>query len=321
MGGDGIQKLAGVESQQHHGVTWVDVRHANSEVLAQLEREYHLHPVHLTESVQNVQHTEVERENDYLFLVLHFPVFEPHTDKISAGQMGVFLGHDYLITIHAESSPFINDLYMTCTRSSEQAELYFAKGSARLLQTLIVRMLGSIAGMTDLIESELDGIEGLVFENTTSDAQRIGRLRQKIIRLRRLIGPKRALLEDLTAQIESFAGAGLVKYYSSTVKMVNRLWEAIEEAKETIEIYKDADFTTSTERTNRTLAILTLVFTFTIPITVAGTLYGMNVPLPGGLVTGPWHFFGQYTTFMVLLALSLGMATGMYIYFRKKKWF
>ena len=310
-----------MHAQEHHGVTWVDVRHANSEVLAQLEREYHLHPVHLTESVQNVQHTEVERENNYLFLVLHFPVFEPHTDKIFGGQMGVFLGKDYLITIHAETSPFINDLFTTCEHNSEQAEQYFSKGSARLLHSLIVRMLGSIEGMTDLIESELDGIEGLVFENTVSDAQRIGRLRQKIIRLRRLIGPKRALLEDLADQIDAFAGSGLAKYYLSTVKMVNRLWETIEEAKETIEIYKDADFTTNTERTNRTLAILTLVFTFTIPVTVTGTLYGMNVPLPGGLVTGPWHFLGQYTTFVVLLILSLGMAIGMYVYFRKKKWF
>lgn len=321
MGGDGPQTAGNMQKQEHHGVTWVDVRHANSDVLAQLEHEYHLHPVHLTESVQNVQHTEVERESDYLFLVMHFPVFEPHTDKIVGGQMGVFLGKDYLITIHAEPSPFINDLYTTCEHSNEQARHYFVDGSARLLHTLIVRLLGSIEGMTDLIESELDGIEGLVFENTTSDAQRIGRLRQKIIRLRRLIGPKRSLLEDLTAQVESFAGAGLAKYYSSTVKMANRLWETIEEAKETIEIYKDADFTTSTERTNRTLAILTLVFTFTIPVTVVGTLYGMNVPLPGGLATGPWHFLGQYTSMMVLLTLSLAMAVGMYVYFRKKKWF
>ncbi len=321
MGGDGAQAVEGMQVQQHHGVTWVDVRRANSDVLARLEREYHLHPVHLTESVQNVQHTEVERESDYLFLVLHFPVFEPHTDKIFAGQMGVFLGKNYLVTIHAESSPFINDLYATCQRSNEQAAQYFGHGSARLLQALISRLLGSIEGMTGLVENELDGIEGVVFENTTSDAQRIGRLRQKIIRLRRLIGPKRSLLEDLASQIDSFAGPGLAKYYSSNVKMVNRLWEAIEEAKETIEIYKDADFTTSTERTNQTLAILTLVFTFTIPITVAGTLYGMNVPLPGGLVTGAWRFFGTYTTFMVLLGLSLALAVGMFVYFRKKKWF
>jgi len=321
MGGDGTQTNNGIQMQEHHGVRWVDVRHANSEVLAQLERDYRLHPVHLTESVQNVQHSEVERESDYLFLVLHFPVFEPHTDKIFAGQMGVFLGKNYLITIHAESSPFINDLFMTCQRSAEQAGQYFGKGSARLLNALIARLLGSIEGMTGLIESELDGIEGVVFENTTSDAQRIGRLRQKIIRLRRLIGPKRALFEDLAGQIDSFAGPGLAKYYSSNVKMVNRLWEAIEEARETIEVYKDADFTTSTERTNSTLAVLTLVFTFTIPITVLGTLYGMNVFLPGGLEAGSWLFLGRYTTLAIVLSISMAAAVAMYLYFKRKKWF
>jgi magnesium transporter len=102
---------------------------------------------------------------------------------------------------------------------------------------------------------------------------------------------------------------------------VNKLWEEIEEANETVEVYKDADFTTSTEQTNRILAILTLVFTFTIPITVVGTLYGMNVLLPGGIETGEWTFFGRYTTFIILLVLSTLMALAMYLYFKRKKWF
>ena len=292
----------GLHVQDHHGVTWVDVRHANSDVFAWLERTYHLHPAHLTESMQKVQHTEVEREDSYMFLVLHFPVFEPHTDKISAGQLGIFLGKNYLVTIHAETSPFINDLYTTCEHSSEQAKQYFGKGSAQLLHLLISRLLSSIEGMTGIVGSELDSIEESVFEGNTSEAQRISRLRQKIIRLRRLVGSKRALLDDLAEQIDSFAGPGLSKYFSGNVKMANRLWEVTEEAEETIEIYKDADFTANTERTNRTLAILTLIFTFTIPVTVVGTLYGMNVPLPGNNVHFTlWHFWGEYTAAYVLV--------------------
>jgi len=306
------------KAQQHNGVTWLDVQNPGSEALAQLEKDYQLHPIHLTECVQKVQHTQVEREENYIFLVLHFPVFEPHTDKIFAGQLGVFLGKDYIVTVHSEASPMIQNLFAEAERSPEQ---YFGDGSAYLLNTLISRLLASIASMMDIVSSELDEIEALVFENNSSDAQRIGKVRQEIIRLKRLIGPKRELLQDLAEEIDSFTGQDMSKPYSTNVKTANRLWESIEEAKETIEIYKDADFTTSTEHTNRILAILTLVFTFTIPVTVVGTLYGTNVLLPGGLEAGSWKFLGTFTTFGMIVAFSLFIAVVMYLYFKKKHWF
>lgn len=313
--------MVGFETQTHDGATWVDVSNPNSDTFAQLEREYHLHPIHLTESVQKIQHTQVEHEDDYLFLILHFPRFQSHSDKIYAGQVGVFLGKNYLITIHSNNSPFIQDLFTSCQTHPEQAEQYFGQGTAFLLYVLVSRLLAGIGSIADMVEAELDSTENIVFENNTSDAQRIGKIRQKIVRLKRLIGPKRSLLRDLESQIDAFTGQEMSKYYSNNVKSANRLWESIKEAQETVEIYKDADFTANTERTNRILALLTLVFTFTIPVTVMGTLYGMNVLLPGGDLAGSWAFLGRYTTFVLVVVVSLAMAFGMYVYFRKKKWF
>lgn len=305
----------------HAGVTWVDVHRPDSATFEELQRQYNFHPLHLTESVQKVQHLEVEREGDYLFVVLHFPVFETHTDKVRIGQVGVFLGKDFLVTVHNQASPAIEDILLNCQHSPAQADEYCGKSAAYLLYRLIGKLLENISGMVEMVESELDGIEGQVFGSTTSDAQKISRLRQKIVRLRRLIGPKRIVLEDLSGQIGSFAGVDMAKYYSNNLKMVNKLWEAIEEAKETIEIYKDAAFTTSTEQTNKTLAVLTLIFTFTIPVTVLGTVYGMNILLPGSVNGHPWRFMGSYTTLILAIALSVLAAGGMYWYFRKKKWF
>ena len=58
--------------------------------------------------------------------------------------------------------------------------------------------------------------------------------------------------------------------------------EVLEESKETIEIFKDTDFMLSTEKSNKILAVLTILFTLSIPVTVVAAIYGMNVNLPGG---------------------------------------
>lgn len=318
---DNSKLHGGLQAQDHVGVTWLDVQNPSDTVLAELQQKYKLHPIHLKESSQKVQHDQVEHEKDYLFLVMHYPVAaERRGHKVAFGQVGIFLGKNFLITIRTAPSNAVADLFAECTHP-DQGKLHFKHGSGYVLYLMIGRMLDEIARMTDVVTAELDTIEDVVFDNNTSDAFRIGKVRQKIVRLSRIIGPKRILLQDLADRIDATTHKNMAKYYANNTKTANRLWGAIQEAQDTIEIYKDVDFTTSTEQTNEILAVLTILFTITIPITVVGTVYGMNIHLPGGLQAGSWDFFGPYSTFVTLVGISLLFALSMLLYFRHKKWF
>lgn len=302
------------------GVTWVDVHDPDEATLEDLRHKYGLHPIHLQESTQPIQHNQVERGRGYLFFVLHCPIYHAASGKIAFGQLGIFLGKDYVVTMHNKEDASLTSFY----RASENPEVgkkCFERGAAYLLYLIIGNLLEELSAMTYRVVNELDDLEDAVFDDHGSDAEEIGKVRQKIVRLMRIIGPKRTILSDLAEQIEPFAGADVAKYYSNNLKTVNKLWEVIDEAKETVEIYKDADFTISSEQTNRILMVLTLIFTFTIPVTVLGALYGTNVLIPGGLEAGSWTFFGPYTTFILLVGSSVLVAVSMYVYFKKKKWF
>ena len=91
--------------------------------------------------------------------------------------------------------------------------------------------------------------------------------------------------------------------------------------KEMVEIYNDTDFVTSSNRTNVVLAILTIIFTLTIPASVISSIYGMNVPLPGGAVTGPSGIFGIYTSMIFIYTAMLVPAFLMALYFKRVGWF
>lgn len=71
----------------------------------------------------------------------------------------------------------------------------------------------------------------------------------------------------------------------------------------------------STEKTNKILAVLTIIFTLSIPAALVGAFYGMNITLPGGIETGSWNFFGLYTTFIILISISIVPAIVMLWYF------
>ena len=124
----------------------------------------------------------------------------------------------------------------------------------------------------------------------------------------------------MTNDIQKFSEQDLTLYFDNVKDHMDKVLEALEESKETIEIYKDTDFMLSTEKTNKILAILTILFTLSIPSTIIGTLYGMNVNLPGGIETDSLYLFGPYTTFILLLIISLVSVLLMGWYFHRLGW-
>ncbi|MDA4111770.1 MAG: magnesium transporter, partial [Thaumarchaeota archaeon] len=113
----------------------------------------------------------------------------------------------------------------------------------------------------------------------------------------------------------------LSTYFRDIEHQIGRAFGTLEEMKETVEIYKDTDFIISNDRTSNILNILTILFTLTIPATLVSSIYGMNVPLPGGLVTGPLDWFGPYTSLLVLSFAMVIPAVVMILYFKRVGWF
>ncbi len=310
-----------IKTLKEGGITWIDIENPTRREINQLMEEYPFHSLHLEDSLLNAQLPIFEKEDEYIFLLLNIPNVNGGEKKVITDQIGIFVGKNYLITVHSSHTPESRQLFDECENNPLQRSAYFKHSSGYLLYVVIERYLRDLFVVVEEITIELDEIEDLVFDARNSDGFRIGQLRQKIIRLKRTIGPLKNVLDDLAGNVNEFTGENLSRYYRNISKMITRLAELIEESRETIEVYKDADFTGSTAKTNKILAMLTIIFTLTIPATVIGTFFGMNIPLPGGSEVGAWQFFGTYTTFLVLLVFSLVPAFILFRYFRRKGWF
>jgi magnesium transporter len=130
---------------------------------------------------------------------------------------------------------------------------------------------------------------------------------------------KRTILE-LSKETQRFSEEDLTLYFDDVRDHVDKLIEILDEAKETVEIFKDTDFMLSTEKSNKILAVLTILFTFSIPASVIAAFYGMNINLPGGTQTGPSTFLGQFTSFIILIIAALIPAGVMIFWFKQKGW-
>jgi magnesium transporter len=74
---------------------------------------------------------------------------------------------------------------------------------------------------------------------------------------------KRTLLDFISRDMARLSEEDPNLYYVDIKDHLEKVLESLNEAKETIEIYKDADYMLSTEKSNKRLGILTIVFTYT----------------------------------------------------------
>ncbi|MFL6523339.1 MAG: CorA family divalent cation transporter [Nitrososphaera sp.] len=94
--------------------------------------------------------------------------------------------------------------------------------------------------------------------------------------------------------------------------------DTLEESRENIEISKDTDFMHATDRTNKILAILTIIFTLSMPVSIMSPLYGMNIDIPA-IEEESLKFLGRYTNFILIVLGSSAIAATMALYFRRIK--
>lgn len=305
--------------QKHNNITWVNVEDPTTREMGKLSKEYGFHPLHL-ETVLLRGQPQIEREEKYVFLVFNIPNYDSAENRISTDQISVFLGKNYLVTIHNSVSS-IHTQFKLCKLDRSLHESFFKRSSGYLLYLLIGNLVKDVEALISAISQELDEVEDIVFDVTVSGVHKISQLRQKVVRLKRILGSLRKILQDATPAINDLTSDNLSRYYGNIAKMIDKLRDNIEEARETIEIYKDTDYIVSSDKTNEILAVLTIVFTLTIPATVIGTFFGMNIVLPGGTEAGSWTFWGPYTTFFVIAGTSAGLLILMLLYFKLKKYF
>ena len=307
------------ETISNNGVIWTNIQRPTYADMSSLGQKYTFHKLNLEDCLSKIQIPKIDRYADHTFIILHFPT--PDKEKgFLFSQLAIFMGADYLVTIHHGDLKPLEELFSICKSDERQRQAIMGKASGYLLHKIIDTLVDDLLHILMKVVGNIDDIEDSVFDERISIPRQISLLRREITTLRRIVIPLRRTVVDLTKDVQRFSKEDLTLYFKDVQDHIEKVFEALEEAKETVEIYKDTDFMLSQEKTNKILAVLTIVFTLSIPATTIGTFYGMNVNIPGGTETGAWEQLGPYTTMIFVVILSSITALFMVLYFRRLGW-
>jgi len=304
----------------NNGFRWIDATRPNRDQMSELKQKFRFHELNLEDSLSKIQIPKIDRYDDHMFIILLFPTIgQERIPKTS--QLAVFIGSDYLVTIHqGDLNPMV-EMFEQCSQSEKSKQELMGRSAGYLFHSIIDVLSDNLLDYIRKIVGNIDDIEDLVFDEKAAAAREISYIRRQITSLRRIAIPLRRTITELTAKdIQRFSEEDLAPYFDDVKDHIDKAIEILEESKETVEIYKDTDFMHATDKSNKILAILTLIFTLSMPISIISSIYGMNVDVPIVRELDSTQFLGTYITFILIVAGSATVAFGMLLYFHRIKW-
>ena len=312
-----------IEIIESKNFVWVDLQNPDRNDVEELAKKYNFNTLNIEDCMTKFELPKLDSYDDHFFVILHFPPLSKKIGVSRNSQLSIFIGKDFLVTVHQGDLKPLIELVDICKNNSEpqRKNRLLGKSSGLLLYEIIDVLVDDLLHTSRKIIANLDEIEDRVFDETKPVARNISLLRREINKLRRIANPLKKFVLEIAKHVKKFSEEDeqLGLYYDDVIDHIEKVIETLEESRETMEIYKDTDFVLSTEKTNKVLGMLTIIFTLAIPSTVIGTFYGMNVNLPGG-IGDQIMFLGPFTTFIVIIIASAIPAILMFVYFRKLGW-
>src|SRR6476659_7448914 len=303
-----------VEQIDSAGLRWVNVERPGALERAWLEDHFDFHALDLEDVLSRNQRPKIDVYDDYLFIVLHLPVFDPMAGRLGTGELDLFVGPDYVVTIPNLPLQPVEYLFERCRAKEELREQLFSRGSGYLLYRLVDDSFDYCFPMLRKIGNKLDALEDDNFEGRSEEVVRdISSFKQEIINFRKVIRPQRPVLRDLEKVKQRYLATDLDLeiYFDDIVDAHERIWDMLENYKEVVDSLAETNESVISHRVNDILRVLTSISVIVLPLTLIASIWGMNSGVPGEQ---------DLTAFWIIVGVMAGLLVGMVAYFRRRGW-
>ena len=301
-----------IETLKWGKITWVNVEKPSSKDMHYLAKNYLFHPLELEDCLSRTERPKIDEHENYLFIVLHFPVYDKKAQVTVTSQVSIFIAADLLVTVHTGGLKPLSHLFNDCQQNESACNENMLRSTGYLLYRILDRLVDYCFPIVRKIISNAEDIEDRLFSEPNRDSVReLSILRRDILSTRRIIRPQRTILKSLEIKDYPFLKEDLDVYFGDIGDHIGKMTETLDEYDEVVEGLNATSDSLFSHRTNQVIKILTLLGTIILPMLVIQGLYSMNIPLP--MQDSPWSF-------LVIILVTISVSAAMIIYFRHRHW-
>jgi magnesium transporter len=263
------------------GFVWIGLHEPSPEEFELVSEEFALHPLAVEDALKAHQRPKLEVYEDSLFLVLKPVVYEPEGDTVSSGEVMIFLGDGFVVTVrHGGGSP----LAAVRRRLEDEPEM-LAKGPTSVLYAVTDATVDHYLEVAGELQTDLEELEAEVFSpergGSRHTASRIYTFKRQVLEFRRASGPLALPLAKLAGSgpfgsAVPFVNAKAQPYFQDVSDHLTRVNESVEGLDRLVSDILSAHLAQTSVRQNDDMRKISAWAAMAAVPTMLAGIYGMN---------------------------------------------
>jgi len=305
-----------IQSISEGKLTWIYIEKPSEAEGRYLADKFGFHPLEIDDVLSRAQRPKIDEDDDHLFIVLQFPVFDKENRMTRPSEVDVFIGEDYVVTVHCNGDlKPLSKFFRECQIREESRTAYLGRSSGYLLYHIIDRLVNYCSPIVNRITDNIDDVADIIFSEAVPDTVRtISLLRRDLISFRRVIRPQINVIETLEQEDYPFFKEEQEVYFGDIADHIRKIWDSLEECKEVVDGLAETSNWLTSHRIQEIMRVLTIITVVLAPLTLISGIFGMNVYLPGGIERG------SMVSFEWIFGIMTACGLGVFAFLRHRHW-
>jgi magnesium transporter len=291
-------------------VNWLHIVGTNqTDLLNEIASAYGIHPLVIEDINHTRQRPKMESYNDFLFITLRH--FKEENLRLESQQVSFILKNNLLISVLENETPVFEGVIQRISKAQGQLR---SKGEDYLLYALMDAVIDSYFDVLEQFSGQLEILEEDIAEHAAKKhLLELQHLKRSLIFFKKYTIPVRELISNLDRNSVAFFDADNKPYLRDLLDHSFRVNDSVETHRDVLTSLMDLYHSMLNNRMNEVMKTLTLISSFFIPLTFIVGVYGMNFDVMPEL---RWEY-GYAAVWALMIAISLGL----FLMFKKRKWF
>lgn len=300
-----LDPLANIEKNH---VRWVNVDGpCGEELLKELGRVFHIHPLVIHNLRNQFQRAKVEEYDGFLSIVTKMIYFSGEAFIIE--HTNILLGHNYVLTFGDTKG----DVFESIRRRIQVDTRVRSMGADHLAYLLLDAIVDGYFDVLETIGNQIDDLEDSIMERTSKQhLLQIRSIKKHLLLVNRHIWPLRNVASLMDKESSELISQESEPYLRDVYNHIIQAIDSTETYRDLLSGLADLHYSNISFRMNEIMKVLTIISTIFIPLTFIVGVYGMNFKYMPEL-SQPWGY-------PMVWGLMIGIVIGMLLFFKKKKW-